>query len=61
MTLAGSAAVASQVESIGAGAAPAKSDRIPIENVKPGSLDWQLTRVRADDGEVRPALVIERL
>ena len=53
MTLAGSAAVASQVESISAGAAPTKSDWIQIENAKPGSLDWQLTRVRADDSQFR--------
>jgi hypothetical protein len=51
--LAGTAAVASQVGLDASGASQAKPDLIRLENSKPGSLDWQLTRVRADDGGFR--------
>ncbi len=50
---AGAIALVSQAGTRVGMSAPATSDLIRLENAKPGSLDWQLTRVRADAGEYR--------
>lgn len=47
-TLAGSLALATGRPLAAAQSSPAKPDLIKSENAKPGSLDWQLTRVRLD-------------
>lgn len=50
---ASSAVLASQVSVAAAERTLATSELIRTENAKPGSLDWQLTRVRADAEEYR--------
>lgn len=51
------AATAAALSSGDATAQPARRNRIEEENAKPGTTDWQLTRVRLNKGKYRTSLV----